>query len=741
MPSWLNHLLLLGAFLLLGVVYGPYLRGAGSPNSEATGGFLGKDLLVLADAAGGRTYSASSVEPLPMQEMSLKAFVDAGGRGSVLSGASIALSRRLWGVTDSSAKFYRLENLLLLILAGLGLGNFVRRLLQPWTGTDHGRAAARALPAALVLHPLAVHAVADLSGRTELLGLAFSAWAAALYLRGRQERRSSQILFAGLLAMFASLSWGIGFGLALAIGIAEFVSARRYRPNRNSWRAAGLIALPFAICGMADLAMRLWFGVPLGGASPSLQVTGVLERLGVLVVSVPGAGSVNPGLAMAMAVCTFLLMMHPALRAARSAPRLWGWMLGLWFVGVLFAVFGGASVDSMDFSRAETLLVATAVVTSGLVVVATGVQGFRRLALPIALAGTYALLSLGQTGGYLDAIQVTTELRRDLLLGLDQASESGKPGAQILVLDPAPLVGAIAPFEGGIEHLLDPSLTGRNVDPQRRDPKGLTSEALLTFAREPEFDVLRKYGVLLLPVPGELVGPAVEGAPAPPRRGILLPEPRAFEQQPPWTSDPRSPSLNLDPFSIGALRVQAPSDRLDSSTPFPSSVTWSPKSAAESQGQSETSGMWIQRRNRDLGIFDLSSDLNWLLAGQIGRMWLAEGLPRVDRCDLLADLPGQLIGGDGLLNYEVDGNDWVFALPSEAADTQAEGDSQWVLKLLDLVHLRHVVLTAESATSGQLRFRGAARAANSFAPTDLAWSLERQVNSLAIWRHRGRVQE
>ena len=144
MPSWLKNFLLLGAFLLLGSVYGPYLRGGGDDVTDATGGFVGKDLLVLADAAGGRAYSASSVEPLPMQEMSLAAFAEAGGRGSVLSGASMALSRRLWGVTGSSAKFYRLENLLLLLLAGLGLGNFVRRVLQPWTGADHGRAAARA---------------------------------------------------------------------------------------------------------------------------------------------------------------------------------------------------------------------------------------------------------------------------------------------------------------------------------------------------------------------------------------------------------------------------------------------------------------------------------------------------------------------------------------------------------------------------------------------------------------------
>jgi hypothetical protein len=743
MPRWLKNLLILGAILLTGAVYAPYLSGV--DGEDGSGGFLGKDLIVLAEAAGGLEISAVQVEPVPLQEMSFEAFTNAGGRGSVLSGASMALSRRLWGVTESSAKFYRLENLLLLIAAGLGMGELARRLLIPWTGTEHGRAAALALPVALVLHPLAVLAVVDLSGRAELLGLAFGSWAATTYLRGRQDRRPSQTLVAALLAVLASLSFGSGIGLALVLAVSEFVSAQRYRPNRNSWRAALTIFSVFAVLGFTDLGMRLWFGIPLGGSNLSSSLGGVLERLGVLVVSVPQVGSVQPGLGMALAATVFLLMMQPALRAARSAPRLWGWMLGLWFAGVLFATLGGAEVSSMDFSRAETLLMATAVVTSGLVVVATGVHGFRRLALPILLALAYSVLSMGQSSSYLDAGRVTSELRRDLLYASDYAKKQGAPGAQLLVLDPPKMVGAQAPCEGGIEHLLDPSITGRNVNPLRRAPLALTQDALFAFAREPEFEAMRRTGVALLLPPERFVGPPTEEQESRPRLPRLLPAPRPHEQQPPWTADPRSPDLAVDPFAISALIVQLPSDRLGTETAFPSDVVWTLKAgvARDSDKERRTPGSWIERKGVAEGVFDLSRDLDWLLSDLVGRMWFAEGLPRVDRCQLLPALPGGLVGPEGILDYEQSGVDWLFAAPIEAAETVTAPDAkdEWVLVLLDLVHLRMVELPAsDSSSSGRLHFQGVLDEIRAWAPTDLSWTLERRVNSHTIWRHRGRAQ-
>ena len=742
MPSWLTNFLLCGAILLLGAVYAPYLRGA--DGEDGSGGFLGSDLIVLADAAGGRVISATQIEPVPLQEMSLEAFVDAGGRGSVLSGASMALSRRLWGVAESSAKFYRLENLLLLIVAGLGLGNLTRRLLLPWTGAEHGRAAARALPAALVLHPLAVLAVVDLSGRAELLGLAFAAWSAAIYLRGRQDRRPSQTLVAVFLAILASLTYGSGFGLALVIAVAEFVSARRYRPSRDSWRSALAMLALFAVFGLSDLGMRLWFEIPLGGSNLSFSLGAVLERLGVLIVSFPQGGSAQYGIGMALAVAVFLLMMHPALRAARSAPRLWGWLLSLWFLGVLFATLGGTDVSISDFSHVETLLIATAAVTGGLVVVATGMHGFRRLALPILLAVSYALLSMGQSAGYLDAGRVTSELRRDLLFATDYALEHGMASPQILVLDPPLLVGAQAPCEGGVEHFLDPSITGRNVNPNRHPPLALTQEALFAFAREPEFNTLRKSGVVLLLPPERFVGPTEDERKLRPRMPHLLPKPRPLEQQPPWTADPRSPELTLDPFAITALIVRPPADRLVTGVDLPTEVNWSTKSGSASPSDKEqsTPGAWVKRRGAAEGVFDLSRDLDWLMADLVGRMWFVEGLPRVGRCELLPALPGQLVGPDGNLTFELDGEDWLFAAPNLSADSLAAADAEdeWFLTLLDMVHLRTFEFAAEPQIAGRLRFEGVLDTISSWSTTDLAWTLERRVNSRTIWRHRGRGQ-
>ncbi len=146
MPRWLKGLLMTLALGWVVVVYAPYLRGIG----PGSGDFLGGDLAVLVDASGGPEVSRTHAEPVPLQDMGAQAYLAAGGeRGSLLTGASLALSRRLWGVAESSATFYRLENLILLLAAGLGLANFIRRLLLPWTGADHARAAARAIPVVL----------------------------------------------------------------------------------------------------------------------------------------------------------------------------------------------------------------------------------------------------------------------------------------------------------------------------------------------------------------------------------------------------------------------------------------------------------------------------------------------------------------------------------------------------------------------------------------------------------------
>lgn len=733
MPRWLKGLLLTLAIVWVAVVYAPYLRGIG----PGTGGFLGGDLAVLAEASGGAEISRLHPEPVPLQDMGARAYLAAGGeRGSILTGASLAFSRRLWGVSESSATLYRLENLLLLLALGLGLANFTRRLLIPWTGADHARAAARALPAALFLHPFTVYAVTDLSGRGDLLFLALGSWAAATYLRARQDRKPGRLVAAFLLFVLAHLAGRFGLGLATAIAVAEFASVQRYQLRKRRFTRALTAFGIFGVLATSELLVRSSLG---GAAQAGLPFSpgggSFLERFGILVLPVP-----TPGLTMALAVVLLFGSMHPALRAARWAPRLWGWLLGAWFGALCLALFfggptPGGSIGLGDFTRASTLFPAAVILTTGLVVVATGVQGFRRLILPICLALGLGLLSLSQAPDHVRAARATAKLRADLERAMDEADvqrvalaregRGAAAGPQILVLRDAPAGEVIDPFDGGIGHLLDASLTGRAPSGPLRRPMLVTTEAFKAFAREAEFSEMRAGGMVLV-VDHEL---------------ITMAAPQPFESPPLWRGAASSPDLDMDPFVVRALVALAPKERLTASEPLPREVSFSAR--ATGSAPHTASGIWLTSRGRTEGMFDFSESLDWLLAGRIGRIWFASGLARVEACALLPSLPESLSGVVQELHPEVAGSAWRFAVPPSAAELTVLGEppaeDHYRLLQLDLVSLRMRVFEATSGPSGLLNFVGAARDLDSWSQGEVAWTLERRVDGRTIWRHRGRL--
>ena len=162
----------LGLVVLASFAYFPLLRA----------GFVASDYRVLVEVGGGAAEEASDETsgslPIPP-----------------LTTLSLSTSRRLWGLHDrgplglSPALLLRLENLGLLALAAVGLALFTRRLLLPWTGSEHSTAAAFASAIVFGLHPLCSSAVAGVEGRGELLGVVLAGWAGALFLRGRQDRK------------------------------------------------------------------------------------------------------------------------------------------------------------------------------------------------------------------------------------------------------------------------------------------------------------------------------------------------------------------------------------------------------------------------------------------------------------------------------------------------------------------------------------------------------------------------
>jgi len=728
MPRWLKGLLLTLAIGWVVVVYAPYLRGIG----PGSGGFLGGDLAVLVEAAGGAETSRVHPEPVPLQDMGPRAYLAAGGeRGSILTGASLAFSRRLWGVSESSATLYRLENLLLLLAAGLGLANFIRRLLFPWTGADHARAAARALPAILFLHPFAVHAVADLAGRADLLYLAFGSWAAATYLRARQDRKPMRLIGAFFLFLAAHLAGRFGLGLALAIAVGEFASVQRYQPKRRRSRRA-LTAL-LVLGGMATV--ELFVRAALGGKTDALApfapgAGSFFERFGILLLPVP-----TPGLTMALAVVLILGAMHPAMRAARYAPRLWGRLLGVWFVALCLTLFfggpgQGGHVGLGDFSSARTLFPSAAVLVAGLVVVATSVQGFLRLVLPIGLAVGFGLLSLSQAPLHVRAARATAHLRADLERASNEAANlrtdlaregrGSALGPAILALRDAPAGEAIAPFAGGIGHLLDASLTGHAPREGVQRPRLVGTDAFVALAREPEFNELRRGGAVL-----------IQGD-----RLIHLGTPGEFEAPPLWRGAASSPDLDLDPLTVGVLAVTVSAERLASSEALPTAVTFATRPAGETAAA--VGGTWVTARGRTEGLFDLSSSLDWLFAGRVGRMWFETGLARVESASLTPEFEPEGLG----LAPDVRGRDWRFALPVSGVGmklrTAPETDN-FVLMQLDLSGLKLREFDA-TRDGGVLVFPRAAHNLEAWSQGEIAWTIERRVDGRTIWRHRGRLE-
>jgi hypothetical protein len=727
MPRWLKSLLLVLAFGWVVVVYAPYLRGIG----PGSGGFLGSDLTVLVEAAGGAETSRLNPEPVPLQDMGARAYLAAGGeRGSILTGASLAFSRRLWGVSESSATLYRLENLLLLLVAGLGLANFIRRLLLPWTGADHARAAARALPAVLFLHPFAVHAVADLSGRADLLYLAFGSWAAASYLRARQDRKPTRLIVACLLFLAAHLSGRFGLGLSLAIAVGEFASVQRYQPRRRRWSRALTTFVVFGMLASTELFVRSALGGTPQIVRPFSPGAGsFFERFGILLLPVP-----TPGLTMALAVVLILGAMHPAMRAARWAPRLWGRLLGVWFAALCLTLFfggpaPGGHVGLGDFSRVGTLFPSAVVLVAGLVVVATGVQGFLRLVLPIGLAVGFGLLSLSQAPMHMRAARATAHLRGDLEAAATRAGElrvelaregrGSVAGPALLALRDPSEEEALDPFSGGIEHLLDASLTGHAPEPNVQRPRLLTSAAFVALAREPEFDELRRGGAVVV-AEHELV---------------TLGVPQSFVTPPLWRGTASLPDLDLDPLTISGLVVTLPSERTETGAALPESVSFSSRGASEPR---HAAGLWLDSGGRTEGLFDLSSQLDWLLGGRIGRVGFDAGLARVE---VGAFRPRSYASGD-VLEPEVEDGDWRFPVPPAAARLQPIGSvdrDEFVLGILDLRALSLVELVADRSQDGVLLFPRAQAKLDAWSRGEVAFTLERRVDGRTIWRHSGRL--
>lgn len=635
-----------------------------------------------------------------------------------LAALSLVLTSWLWtegGEWTPRAVFsLRLENLALLLLAAIGVSRFLRRMLEPWAGREQARAASHAARVLVALHPLAAAAVASASARGDLLGAALAAFAANMFLRGRQERSKRLVVQAGLLTIAAGCASEIAFFVGPMVAIGEFTSSRRHLRMPRRLRTSTTSGVAFLLCALIEPAIA---ALGLGAREPGMaRVLGFLdtggdfahglglmfERLGMLIVPVNPSAFGQGGFIIAGVLG--LMVLQPVLIAARSAPRMWSWVLFWWIVLVVLAQLPAADVrvHPGDLTHAPLLLPAAIVAAIGVALAATSNSGRRRVVLPTLAAAVFALLAWGDARAIAHASEAASEVRSVLMEGRADRGED----AVLLWVDPVRLVEGHAVLPGDLAALL-------GEEPGR--VRGLSTSAFLALVADPSWEDVRVGGVLVHGLGSE---EAAWIAPTERSSGGRL-----------WREEGRSPALDLETASVRSLRVLAMGG---TPTELAPRVHWLSEAGGDVAG--ELDGVWVVDEEGLHAVFDVGNVPGWVTAGRVRQVWFGQGLALVvqaaayDRAQELA----------GVGEPVVEGEDWVFELEVVRARTLEDGEGSFWLGLFNADALRYDELACGRDEDGRLRVPGARTRAARLAQDggSLRWTLEQRVDGVTVARSR-----
>ncbi len=744
MPRWLAWTL--GALFALALVL--HAHGRLAVSSAPGTGFSDSDLRALAGVADCLENNRPSLDHRP--------YFAAQSEGIEPLGAlSLALSTALWSdggaLGAASPLGMRIENFLLFLIAAAGAGVFLRRLILPWLGDEHARAAAWVAAVLCVVHPLAYAGLVSLAARGDLLALGLCTWSGAQFLRARQMRAPRASIVAGpagaagigvLLAGFAS-SLALGFPFMLAA--AEFIAGRRYRTLAARARTALVTCAVYGSCALAEPLLRaaLNLGVP-GTVTPRPAIESVavaLEKFGVLALPINTESLTFAAYLLAAAL--LVVALEPALSAARSAPRLWSLILAVGALSVLGASFAhsGSRVQPADFTRAEALLPGLFMAACGLAVAATALTGMRRALMPAILATGFAAIAHVHADAWLTSVKSFDNARRDIARALEQ---DPRPLA-ILIVDVPARVHGIAPLDRSrnLTHLgLAQFLAKDGAELLRERARESRTEliaaptrsAFAQFARTQRFEQLRDSGVAV----------AVEEGGARERVVLRLPASAPTTGTRRWYREGASSALDWDPLTIGFVSARAPRGTDISSAPF---LGWSAGNEGAAFSAGEIRGVWIDKAGEPQAHFDVSSVVPWLCASRVRLAWPSFGWSNLSEPDAQEILPGF----EPAPQPETAGDDWrLVSISSPEVDAakaalQRQGArGEWLLLLCDLETLEQerfeLTLLSDEPTAARLA-RGAGLAAKNWSALghQLAWCVEFTVGGVALARSEGLV--
>jgi hypothetical protein len=705
MPRWFTRLFwILLSLGLAAFAYGP-LRGAGP---------VGDDFQVLSDASAIAWPSEDGAEEFELGDL----FQVHGQDERPLAALSLLLTSRIWtdeGEWTPAAVFgLRLENLALLLLAAIGISRFMRRMLEPWAGREHARAVSHASRVLVALHPLTAAAVASASARGDLLGAALVGFAANCFLRGRQERSKKLVVFAGLLTVAAGCASEIAFFVGPIVALGEFTSSRRHLRMKRRLRTASSSGISFLLCALVepvfaafgpgvrlpDMARALGFFDGTGDFTYGLGL--LFERLGVLIVPV-NASAFGPA-GFALAGVLGLVVLQPVLIAARSAPRMWSWVLFWWIVIIVLAQLSAADVrvHPDDLTQAPLLLPAAIVAAIGVALSATSNSGRRRFLLPAIAGCVFALLARGDARAIANASVAAADVRVELREARDAYGEA----ATLLWVDHPRLLEA---------HAVLPLNLGALIGEESGAARSLSTSAFLALVSDPSWTDLSEGGVVVF----RLGDDPAWIPPGEPTAGARL-----------WREEGRSPALDLAATEIASVRVLAQPGTSTESSPR---ISW--LSLAGGDVARELDGAWIVDEEGLHAVFDVGNVPDWVTAGRVQKIWFGQGLAVVVQAAAY-EKAHEL---SGLSTVRVEGEDWVVGLESAMTRTAEGGEGSFWLCLFDPLGLRYDELECSrdgDSVTAIGAVRKSARMSNAGgAPT---WVLEQRMNGVTVARSRAR---
>jgi hypothetical protein len=602
----------------------------------------------------------------------------------------------------------RAESALWLLFAAWAVGRAARRILLPWSGGELARAAGWATSMLFALHPLATASLASLSARGDLMAVAFGATCVWSYLRARQERDSRLLGLAVASASAAVCSSDLAFGLFAWLAGVEFLSARRQRSTGTRLRsaaavgAAALVLVALEI-GARSVALGRWsppevctqWSPPTDSAALARVVAVALERLGALFV--PVNAHIVGAWGFALAGAASLAVLQPILIASRSAPRLWGRILGVWALALIAAECFALrkSVHPDELEQARTLLGAIAVMSVGTGLATVALSGLRRIVLPSAFGLVFAILSHANGLAHLAAGRVTQSV-------MDLSGESNSASRRFVLDAPATVFGLDA--VRGVESAL-----AKHVEL-------VSSGDFARRAQSGELDLERARGRLEL-------ARAIDGV------WNVLPIASGAPETGPhsWFREGRSPELDLDPWSTRALIVRAEANVDTQTTPI---LAWStPESGVREAGRCE--GRWSTLGGAPEAVFDLGASIEWLTSSRVRQVWSVEGWSLILQAEFADELPLPAVSPAPI---ETDRGLEFTTLPGAEAGAE-DARREW----------RFTVFASPRAPSRSFPVRrfGDALRVEGFAPAQfgepstMVWWLESTIDGLAIERTRG----